>query len=124
MPRLRDTRLNIRVTEKEKEFILKNMQKNGFRNVTDFFIECITRHKTTVVDTVPLLAVKTEINKVGVNVNQIAKVANTGRTVNNEMLELLKKHIDEMRAIVNKAFVKEADNGIYENCADKNRNTP
>lgn len=121
MPRIRDTRLNIRVTEEEKEFILKSMQNNSFRNVTDFIIECITQHKTTVVDTMPLMAVKNEINKVGVNVNQIAKVANTNRTVNTDMLQLLKKYIDEMRAIVNKAFAKEVDDGIHKNCADKNR---
>ena len=121
MPRIRDTRLNIRVTEEEKEFILKSMQNNSFRNVTDFIIECITQHKTMVVDTMPLMAVKNEINKVGVNVNQIAKVANTNRTVNTDMLQLLKKYIDEMRAIVNKAFAREVDDGIHENCTDKDR---
>ena len=122
MPRKRDTRLNIRVNEEEKDFILKNMQKNGFKNVTDFLIECITRHKTTVVDTMPLFAVKNEINKVGVNINQVAKIANTGRTVNYDMLLELQKDIDKMHNIVNNAFAKEIDDGLHENRTDKDRN--
>lgn len=119
MPRFRDKRLNIRVSDYERDFILKNMQLNGFKNVTDYFIECIAKHETTVVDTRPLLAVKNEINKIGVNVNQVAKIANTGRNVDNDMVLTLKKSIDEMRAIVNKAFIKGAYNGIHENRADK-----
>ena len=124
MSRHRDKRLNIRVTETERDFIIKNMQQNGLRNVTDFFIECIIKHKTVVINTMPLLAVKNELNKIGVNINQIAKIANTTRNVDNATLLSLQKSIDEMRTIVNKAFTKEAEDGIHENRTDKNGNAP
>ena len=124
MPRHRDKRLNIRVTEAERDFIIKNMQQNGLRNVTDFFIECIIKHKTVVINTIPLLTVKNELNKIGVNINQIAKIANTTRNVDNATLLSLQKSIEEMREIVNKAFTKEAKDGIHENRTDKNGNAP
>ncbi len=68
-------------------------------------------------------AVKNEINKIGVNINQIAKIANTGRDVNYNMVLVLKQYIDEMRAIINKAFIKGADYGVHKDSTDKDGNT-
>ena len=118
MGRYRDERITIRVTAEEKALIRKKMKENGFRNVTDFFVWCIGKHRTTVIDTTPILEVKTEINRIGNNINQIAKVANTVRWVDKDMMSAVVNGLKEIKQTVNAAFrvcTKErGDDGVYE----------
>ena len=127
MPRIRTERLTERLTIDEKKFILKKMREAGYKNVSDFFLHCICKQNTVVIDTMPILEVKDEINKIGVNVNQIAKVANTNKYVSQAMLDRLKCDLQEVKDIVNKGFytcVKERDNvGLCKDSTDKTGNT-
>lgn len=56
------------------------------------------------IDTAPLIATLKEINKIGINVNQIAKAVNTtGNVYGNETTDLQNK-ISQLGEIVTKAY--------------------
>jgi acetyl-CoA carboxylase alpha subunit len=60
--------------------------------MTDFIIASVCQSQIFAVDTSPLYAIADEISKVGTNINQIAKVANTtGHIYENEIKELQTK---------------------------------
>jgi hypothetical protein len=58
--------------------------------MTDFIIASVCQSQIFAIDTNPLYAVADEVSKVGTNINQIAKIANTtGHIYENEIKELL-----------------------------------
>ena len=104
MARYRDKRLTIRLTEDELNTIKTRMKLAGNRNTTDFILTCVCTNTINVIDTVPLLSVKTELSKIGNNVNQIARVANSTKSIHYDDVQKLKAQVDEMRKIVGDAF--------------------
>ena len=117
MGRYRDQTLGIRLTQDEKEKILAHMEKAGFKNITDFFIYCTCNCRAFNFDLTPLLAVKNEMSRIGSNINQIAKVANTSKSVYRNDVLRLEDEVNELRKIVHKNFmtIKDAkENGLHE----------
>ena len=65
----------------------------------------------------PLLAVKNEMSRIGSNINQIARVANTSKSIYRSDVLRLENEVDELREIVHKNFmtIKDAkENGLHE----------
>ena len=124
MARWRNETLGLRLTTEEKEIIKARMAACGYKNATDFIMKCICTQAFINVDTRPLLGLKNEISRIGSNVNQIAKVANTSKSIHYDDVLELERNIDELRAIIHRAFytcVKEKNSyGIHENNTDKN----
>lgn len=124
MGRFRDQRLTVRLTEEEKEILYKQMKRAGNRNVSDFIMTAACTHRSTVVNTLPILEIKGELSRIGNNVNQIAKVANTTHSIFADDVEKLKGELNAVRGLVEKAFGmcvegRRMDIGIHENSADK-----
>ncbi len=107
----RDERFTVRLTADEKAFIKEKMKKSGFRNVADYFLHCVYSNHTLVVDTTPILEVKTELNRIGNNVNQIAKMANTTGFLSKRTIEELIENMRKMQDTVNAAFTACAKGG-------------
>lgn len=104
MGRFRNERVTLRLADYEKELLYDKMKKVGFRNITDFIITAICKHSTIVVDTSPILEIKGELSRIGNNINQIAKVANSTHNVNSEEIENLRDELTAVRNMVEKAF--------------------
>ena len=124
MGRFRNQRLTVRLTEEEKEILYKQMKRAGNRNVSDFIMTAACTHRSTVVNTSPILEIKGEVSRIGNNVNQIAKVANTTHSIFADDVEKLKGELNAVRGLVEKAFGmcvegRRMDIGIHENSADK-----
>lgn len=116
MGRWRDQTLGIRLTEDEKEKILTRMRLSGKKNITDFILDCVFRDNIFSIDTKPLLAVKNEMSRIGSNINQIAKVANTSKSIYRNDVLRLENEVDELREIVHKNFMTMKDakeNGVH-----------
>lgn len=115
----------LRVTQEEKDLIIQKMRESNSKNYVDFIFKMICNHRTTVVDTRPLMRVAGELNAIGVNINQIAKVANTARSIYADEIQKLSGEIDKMRDIVYKCFNTFCNaedgkySGLYEDTADK-----
>ena len=105
MPRERSEQILIRLTPFEKELILDKMKSIKAKNYTDFFIRLVCTHRTINVDTEPLLKISWELNKIGVNLNQIAKAVSTS------------KELNEYSA--NSLYVIQSDIGKIQNTVDK-----
>ncbi len=105
MGRYRDQRITVRLTEEEKEILYRQMKRAGNRNVSDFIMTAACTHQSTVIDTSPIFEIKGELSRIGNNVNQIAKVANTTHSIFAEDVEKLKGDLNEARkAEINKCF--------------------
>ena len=104
MARYRDKSLSIRLTEDEINAIKTKMKLAGSKNTADFILTCCCTNEINVIDTKPLMAVKTELSRIGNNVNQVAKVANTSKSIYYNVVLALKRQVDDIRKIVSDAF--------------------
>jgi hypothetical protein len=102
--RTRNRQLNLKFTEEEFNFITKKKETAKVQNYTDFIMKIATQSQLVIIDTKPLLEVAYEVNKIGVNVNQMAKVANTSGSIYKGEFENLKNRIDELEGIIQKCF--------------------
>ncbi|MBR1737876.1 MAG: plasmid mobilization relaxosome protein MobC [Firmicutes bacterium] len=120
----RTERINLRFTKEEKEFIDERKKQHKAKCYSDFVLSVIANQKCFIIDTNPLLAVASEINAVGQNVNQIAKVANITHSIYEKDITKLKERIDEIESIVSRYLDlsnKARDgklNGLYKDIAD------
>lgn len=121
---LRTERLTLRFSKEEMEFINKRKAEHNAKGYSDFVLSVIANQQCYIVDTNPLLAVAAELNSIGLNVNQIAKVANITKSVYEEDVIKLKGRIEEIQAAVNKYLNltvkarKGKMNGLHENNLD------
>ena len=129
MGRFRDERITVRLADFEKEIFYKQMKRAGHKNVTDFIMTAICKHHSTVVDTSPILEIKGELNRIGCNVNQLTKVANSTQSIYADDVETLRNNLTAVQDLVEKAFQmcvegREMDCGVHEDNADTDKLTP
>ncbi len=129
MGRFRNERINVRLSDFEKEIFYKQMKRAGHKDVTDFIMTAICRHHSTVIDTSPILEIKGELNRIGCNVNQLAKVANSTRSIYADDVEEIRGNLTAVRDLVEKAFQmcvdgRRLDYGVHEDNADTDKFTP
>ena len=104
MARYRDKNLTIRLTEDELNTIKTRKKLSGVGNTADYIMTCVCDTPINVIDTKPLMALKTELSRIGTNINQIAKVANTSKSIHGSDIAALKSYVDEMRTLINNTF--------------------
>ncbi|WP_155964051.1 plasmid mobilization protein [Streptococcus ruminantium] len=111
------------VTERENQSIKKKMVEVGLNNFSNFARLMLLNGEVKVVNFDGVIELRKEINSIGVNINQIAKVANTDEQVSTEQVIILlnqMKRIEELLAdIVEKNLMKEEKyDGLYEGSSD------
>lgn len=98
--RTRKERLTLRMSEKEKEFLLEQMEKSRYGTFIEFILKAVSEKDIIVLDTAPLLDIAAELNKIGVNINQIAKIANSTGTISPEKIQYLKNEINRTELMI------------------------
>lgn len=101
--RYRNQNIFIRVTETEKEIIEKKSKAAGFSSINSYALQMLTNGIIISVDLQELLELNTSINKIGVNINQIAYKANSSDIVSPEDLQDVMEYlrnIQEVQAIM------------------------
>ncbi len=98
--RKRDERLTIRMTKSEKEFLFRQKEKSQCPTLIEFFLKLALNSEINVIDTKPLFEIAAELNKIGININQIAKIANSTGTVPPEKIKFMRNEIDRMSFMV------------------------
>lgn len=91
--RTRNESLIIRMTKEEKEIFLKKMKATKSKSYIELLMKCIRTHSTVKIDTSPILDMVYEINKIGVNLNQLTKAVNTAKDLNDNNAEKLREEI-------------------------------
>ncbi|WP_449453193.1 plasmid mobilization protein [Streptococcus suis] len=111
------------VNEQENQDIKARMRAVGLKNFSNYARLMVLTGKVVVVNFDGLTELRKEINSIGVNINQIAKVANTDEQVSTEqVLTLLNemKQIEELLAdISDKNIMKVGKyDGLHESISD------
>lgn len=87
--------IHLRINEKDLQIIKRNMDKYNIQNMSFYMRTVAIKPYIINVDSNELRQVNYEINKIGVNINQIAKLANQNKEINNadikEIKDLMKK---------------------------------
>lgn len=90
-------RLVVRVTPSEKENIC-NKAKLARMTLSQYILALADDKKIYVVDGVPELLV--EVTRIGVNINQIARICNTQKYVNKEQLDILQNLLEDIQKMI------------------------
>lgn len=95
--------LLIRITPTEK----KNIQakaSTAHMSVSGYIVKLSEDKKIVVAEKIPQLLY--EFAKIGTNINQVAKIANTQKFVNNELLATVDEKMDELKTLLQKILAE------------------
>lgn len=91
--RKRNIQLLIFLTKEEKNLFLQKMKLTSSKSMSHFIRKCVLEKEIYEIDCTPFLNLTWEISKIGTNVNQIAKKANSTEKIALEDIEKIKKDI-------------------------------
>ena len=94
MPRQKEERVSLRFTQSEKERLLAQAAE-AHMSVNNYILHLSEQKRIIVADELPDLI--NQIVKIGTNVNQVALVANTYKTVSAQQIEELENELNRVR---------------------------
>jgi hypothetical protein len=94
--RARGEQLIVRVTSRERELIQKRMEQSHTNNFSRYARKMLIDGRVIHVDLSPFQALAGEVQKVGVNINQIAKTINATGIISGDDMNQLKEVMDEI----------------------------
>lgn len=97
----------IRVTEAENELILKRMSHFHFKNFNTYARHMLLTGRVVTIDYSELVQLKTEINRIGTNVNQLARYVNTNEVISLENYQELHQAMVEIKELMEAQFNRE-----------------
>jgi len=92
----RPIQIKFRVTEDEREFILDKMRFAGTNNLAAYLRKIAIDGYVINTDFSDLKAVVSEMQKIGVNINQIARRVNSTSRIYEQDFEEMKRGIDDI----------------------------
>ena len=99
MERKRNKQVNIRMTAEEKSHLLEKSAATRM-SMSDYILALSENKKIVVVENLPRLVL--EITRIGVNINQVAAVANSKKTVDSRQIDFLLVSLKEVRKLLDK----------------------
>mgnify|MGYP000931970548 CR=1 FL=1 len=97
----------MRVTEQENKLIKERMEFYGFNNFNTYSRYMLLTGEIITIDYSELIKLKTEINRIGTNINQIAKYINTNEEISIENYKELQESLTDIKSLVDEKFNKE-----------------
>ena len=94
--RKRNVQLIVRVTPDEKDFINKKMKQFGTGNFNAYARKMLIDGYVVHLDIEKFQLLAGEVNKIGTNINQIAKISNTTGMIFGDDIEKLKEMVNEI----------------------------
>ena len=94
--RIRNERLEIKLTEEEKEIFEKKMKLAKCKTMSHFIRKCVLEKEIYVVDLEPFRDLQWLLSNATNNINQIAKQANTTGVIYKKDIEEIKKEVDRL----------------------------
>ena len=95
--------IKFRVSEDEENIIKQNASKCGM-NTSAYIRKSVFRDKIIFCDNVAIYMLCSNIRAIGHNINQIARVANSCRSVNTRDIEELRSQVDKAEKLINEYF--------------------
>ena len=98
--RYRNKERKVRFTEEENQYLLKKIRQSGLNNFQNYALKMLLNGQIVTIDYSELLNLRKEINKIGQNINQLTKYANTFNELDKELLLGLADEIDKMQSTI------------------------
>ena len=92
----RNIQLIVRVTPDEKEFIVKKQKQSGIRTFNIYALKMLVTGNVNNIDLSYYHELANEVNKIGVNINQVAHAVNASGNVSIGQIKYLQERIDEI----------------------------
>ena len=94
--RSRPIQMIVRMSQDEKDFIMKKMQKSGLDNFNLYALKMLVVGEVKNVDLTHYHELATEVSRVGANINQIAKLANSTGGIYPHEVAVLQERMDSI----------------------------
>ena len=94
--RKRAVQLIVRVTAEEKDHIYKKMELYGTENFNAYARKMMIDGYVVKVDTAHFQELAHEVNKIGTNINQLVRIANTTGTITNNDISRMQELVNEI----------------------------
>lgn len=104
--RTKNRQIKIRVDENEYNAIEKLYLESGEASKRDFFVRMLLKGYIVRVDLSGLNRVAEELNRIGVNINQIAHRVNSDNTLTSSELKALQQNMYDINYIIQREFLK------------------
>ena len=105
--RYREIQRKMRVTPRENKLIKERMELHGFKNFNTYARYMLLTGEVVTVDYSELIKLRTEINRIGTNINQLAKYVNTTEEITLENFQNLQSSLAEVKRLMEDSFDKE-----------------
>ena len=105
--RYREIQRKLRVTSRENDLIKERIALHGFKNFNTYTRYMLLTGEVVTVDYSELIKLRTEINKIGTNINQLVKYINTNEEVSLENYRTLQESLAEVKRLVDENFNRE-----------------
>ena len=93
--RKRNKAVSFRLTQDEYDRLMRNVDASGL-SLSAYAIEKLIKQNTTIINTDGLTEVAAAVRRVGVNINQLARKANSGELVCRDEIVQMKGEFDEV----------------------------
>ncbi|WP_457778188.1 plasmid mobilization protein [Streptococcus uberis] len=110
--RSRPIQKKIRINESERQLIKRKMAEVNIKNFNTFARYMLTTGKVVTIDYSELTQLRTEINRIGVNINQIVKYINMSEEVSKEDYKLLLESLTDVKNLLVKTIEIEQSKGV------------
>lgn len=100
------------VSEEENKIIKEKMEAINLKNFSNYARYMLTTGKVTTIDYSELTQLRTEINRIGVNINQIVKYINMSEEVSKEDYKLLLESLTDVKNLLVKTIEMEQSKGV------------
>ncbi len=104
--------MKVRINESERQLIKRKMAEVNLKNFNTFARYMLTTGKVTTIDYSELTQLRTEINRIGVNINQIVKYINMSEEVSMDDYKLLLDSLSEVKSLLVKTIELEQIKGV------------
>ncbi|WP_071704833.1 plasmid mobilization protein [Murdochiella vaginalis] len=94
--RLRNERIEIKLTKEEKNLFWQKMKLARFRNMSLFIRKCVLEKEIQLVDLEPFRKLEGRLANIASNVNQVAKKANATDEIDPKDIRKMQEQIDDM----------------------------
>ena len=109
--RERNRRIHIRFNEQEYQAFMEYYKKSGLQTQRDFILAMCLNGYLVKVDTSGLNRVAEEINRIGVNINQIAHRVNSTDALSITGMIMLQNNMADLYSIIRKEFARYGKQG-------------
>lgn len=94
----------MRVTPEENELINRRMAQHNFSNFNTYSRYMLLTGEVVTVDYSELIKLRTEINRIGTNINQLARYVNTNEEISLENYQNLQHSLAEVKRLMEENF--------------------